>query len=386
MTQSLEIRKVESKQDFRAFFKFPWKVYKNDPNWVPPLLSMRRELLDKDHNPSWEYLEGDYFVAWRGDEPVGTITAVINHRHNEFHNENIAWFGFFETIDDPQVAHALLNTAYEWAKAKGCTAIRGPQSFTTHEECGLLVDGFEPPVILMPYNPPYYQALVEGAGFEKVMDVHSFYYDHTPEEHEQFGNAKRIEKISARIMRQNNARVRTFNNKRRKQDFQLFKELYNTAWVANWGFTPMTDRELDGLIKSLGMFLDPRTAWFVEVNEEPVGFMLAVQDLNAILKRANARPGTPEFISLVKALWHWKIRPKVDRMRVPLMGVKPEYRNKGLDVLMYAELRNVLSDPKLPYRALDCGWILETNQDMAGTLLSVGMRIYKTHRFYEKAT
>lgn len=386
MTQSIEIRKVETKKDFRAFFKFPWLVYKNDDNWTPPLLSMRREILDKDHNPSWDYLEGDYFVAWRGDEPVGTIAAFINHRHNQFHNENIAWFGFFETYNDQQAASALLDTAYQWAKAKGCTALRGPQSFTTHEECGLLVDGFEPPVILMPYNPPYYQALVENAGFHKVMDVHSFYYDHTPEEHEQFGNAKRIEKITARIARQHNARVRTFDKKRRKEEFNLFKELYNTAWIANWGFTPMTDRELDALVKSLGMFLDPRTAWFVEVDGEPVGFMLAVQDLNQVLHRAYARPRVPELITLVRALWHWKLRPKINQMRVPLMGVKPEYRNKGLDILMYAELRNVLSNPNMPYRALDCGWILETNQDMAGTLLSVGMRIYKTHRFYEKAT
>jgi GNAT superfamily N-acetyltransferase len=386
MTNSIEIRKVDSKKDFRAFFKFPWKVYQDDPNWTPPLLSMRREILDKEHNPSWDYLEGDYFVAWRGDEPVGTITAFINHRHNEYHNENIAWFGFFETFNDEQVAQALLDTAYNWAKANGCTALRGPQNFTTHEECGLLVDGFAPPVLLMPYNPPYYQALVENAGFHKVMDVHSFYYDHTPEEHEQFGNAKRIEKITARIMRQNNARVRTFDKKNKKKEFNLFKELYNSAWISNWGFTPMTDRELDALVKSLGMFLDPRVAWFVEVDEKAVGFMLAAQDMNQVLHRAYAKPGTPEFVTLAKALWHWKLRPKINGLRVPLMGVNAEYRNKGLDILMYSELRNVLSDPKMPYRSLDCGWILETNQDMAGTLHSVGMRIYRTHRFYEKAT
>jgi hypothetical protein len=386
MQNSVEIRKVETKKDYRAFFRFPWMVYKDDPNWTPPLLSMRREILDKDHNPSWDYLEGDYFVAWRGDEPVGTIAAFINHRHNEFHQENIAWFGFFETINDSQVSHALLQTAHDWAKSKGCTALRGPQSFTTHEECGLLVDGFAPPVLLMPYNAPYYQGLVEGEGFHKVMDVHSFYYDHTPEEHEQFGNAKRIEKISARIMRQNNARVRTFDMKNKKREFNLFKELYNSAWIANWGFTPMTDRELDALVKSLGMFLDPRTAWFVEVDEKPVGFMLAVQDLNQVLHRAYAKPRTPEFVTLVKSLWHWKLRPKINGLRVPLMGINAEYRNKGLDILMYGELRNILSDPKLPYRSLDCGWILETNQDMAGTLLSVGMRIYRTHRFYEKST
>ena len=386
MTNSIEIRKVDTKKDFRAFFKFPWKVYQDDPNWTPPLLSMRREILDKKHNPSWDYLEGDYFVAWRGDEPVGTITAFINHRHNEYHNENIAWFGFFETFNDPQVAQALLDTAYHWAKAKGCTALRGPQNFTTHEECGLLVDGFAPPVLLMPYNPPYYQELVENAGFHKVMDVHSFYYDHTPEEHEQFGNAKRIEKITARIMRQNNARVRTFDKKNKKKEFNLFKELYNSAWISNWGFTPMTDRELDALVKSLGMFLDPRVAWFVEVDEKAVGFMLAAQDMNQVLHRAYAKPGTPELVTLVKALWHWKLRPKINGLRVPLMGVNAEYRNKGLDILMYSELRNVLSDPKMPYRSLDCGWILETNQDMAGTLHSVGMRIYRTHRFYEKAT
>ena len=170
MSNPVAVRKVENAGDFRAFFEFPWHLYKNDPHWVPPLLSMRRDLLDKEKNPAWaEYMEGDYFAAWRGDQIVGTIVAYINHRHNKFHEEHIGWFGAFEVYDDQEAATALLETAAEWVKSRGYDAVRGPQTFTTHEECGLLVDGFTRPTLLMPYNYPYYQQLVENAGFHKNM-------------------------------------------------------------------------------------------------------------------------------------------------------------------------------------------------------------------------
>jgi hypothetical protein len=176
MSTPVTIRKVENKQDFKAFFEFPWTIHKDNPNWVPPLKSIRRETLDKKKNPAWEYLEGDYYAAWRGDQIVGTIAAFVNYRHNEYHGEHVSWFGFFESINDPDVATALLNTAIEWGKSRAYDAIRGPQSFTTHEECGLLIDGFERPVMLMSYNPPYYQDLIENhTDFKKVMDTHSLH-------------------------------------------------------------------------------------------------------------------------------------------------------------------------------------------------------------------
>jgi GNAT superfamily N-acetyltransferase len=378
---SVDVRKVESAQDRRVFFEFPWHLYRNDPNWVPPLLSMRHDLLNRKKNPSWEYLEGDHFIAWRGSEPVGTVTAYINHRHNEFHEERIGWFGTFETVDDQAVASALLETAAGWVKGRGYETLRGPQSFTTHEECGLLVDGFIRPVLLMPYNPPYYQALVEGAGFSKAMDVYSFHLSR--QRAMEVGTGDRLERLTKAVMKRNKVTIRPFDLKRRKAEFTLFKEIYNAAWEKNWGFVPMTPRELDALVESLGTFFKPEFSFFAEVAGQPAGFVLAIPDFNQVLQAAGPRPGTPEFITLLKALWYWKIRPSMDWARIPLMGVKTEYRKMGVDaVLYYYVLQALLNDPLVQHS--DSGWILEVNENMVSIALSFGSTIYKTHRFYER--
>jgi GNAT superfamily N-acetyltransferase len=378
---SVEIRQVQNAKDFQAFFEFPWTLYKNDPNWVPPLLSMRRDLLDKKKNPSWEYMEGEYFAAWRGEQIVGTITAFINHRHNEFHNEHIGWFGTFEVYDDQEAATALLETAANWVKAKGYDAIRGPQSFTTHEECGLLVDGFVRPVLLMPYNPPYYQKLVEGAGFTKAMDVFSFHLSRAGTVEHATGD--RLERLTKAVMKRNKITVRQIDRKNLKAEFNLFKEIYNAAWDKNWGFVPMTEKELDALVKSLGDFFNPDFAFFADVEGVPAGFIMGIPDFNQVLQKAYPRPGMPEIVSLLKALWYWKIRPVMDWARIPLMGVKEAYRNKGVDaVLYYYVLQALLADPKVQHS--DSGWILEVNENMVSIALSFGSEIYKTHRFYEK--
>lgn len=378
---AVDVRKVESAEDFQAFFKFPWTLYKDDANWVPPLLSMRRDLLDKKKNPSWEYMEGDYFAAWRGNEIVGTITALINHRHNEFHQEHVGWFGTFETYDDQEIAIALLNTAADWVKARKFDAIRGPQSFTTHEECGLLIDGFNRPVLLMPYNPPYYQKLVEGAGFVKAMDIYSFHLSRQGSiEH---ATADRLERLTKAVMKRNKITVRPIDRKNLKAEFELFKEIYNAAWDKNWGFVPMTPKELDAMVKSLGDFFDPSMAFFADVDGVPAGFVMGVPDFNQVLQLAYAKPGTPEILTLLKALWYWKLRPVIDTARIPLMGVKEGFRTKGVDaVLYYYVLTALISNPRIQHS--DSGWILEANKDMVSIAKSFGSDIYKTHRFYEK--
>lgn len=382
MSGQVAVRKVENAGDFRAFFEFPWQVYKGDPNWVPPLLSMRRELLDKEKNPAWaEYMEGDYFAAWRGDKIVGTITAFINHRHNEFHEEHIGWFGAFDAYNDQEAATALLNTAAEWVKAQGYDAIRGPQTFTTHEECGLLVDGFTRPVLLMPYNHPYYQALVENAGFQKKMDVYSFHMSR--HQSGDGGLTDRLKRVTQSVMKRNKIVIRPIDRKNLHSEFELFKELYNAAWDKNWGFVPMTPRELDAMVESLGQFFDPDFAFFADVAGDPAGFVLGIPDFNQVLQKAAPRPGVPEVVSLLRALWYWKINPVIDWVRIPLLGVKEEYRKKGVDVALYwSILEACLNSPRINHS--DGGWILETNDDMVSVARNMGLEIYKTHRFYEK--
>ncbi len=382
---AISVRKVDSKTDDKVFFEFPWKIYKDDPNWVPPLLSMRKETLSHEKNPAWEYLEGDYYIAWRGNEPVGTIAAFVNKRHNEYNKENIAWFGFFESIDNQEVANALLKTAEDWARANGYDALRGPQSFTTHEEVGLLIDGFERPVLLMPYHRPYYQKLIDTyGGLQKVMDVYSYNLDYDPVAFAKSRDREVIQKIVARIKRQGNFTVRSVNKKTQKADFALVKEIYNDAWSANWGFTPMTDRELDALIEGLADFFDPRLSAIVETDGVPAGFMLGVTDLNIPLQLAYPRPGVPELLTLVKVLWHWKLRPKINGYRIPLMGVREQFRNKGLEVLMISHFFDNAMGVNHPYRHVDGGWILEVNHDMIGVLERANMHVYRTYRIYEK--
>jgi GNAT superfamily N-acetyltransferase len=381
MPNDLVIRKVETPEDYRAFFAFPYRHYQNEPNWVPPLVSTRADVLDRKRNPAWEYLEGEYFCAWRGDQMVGTVSAHINHRHNEFHEERVGWFGAFETIDDQAVATALINTAADWVRAKGYPVLRGPQTLTTHEEVGCLVDGFVPNVLLMGYNYPYYGRLIEGAGLQKTMDVYSFYLDQ--DEARQVGLHERLNRIAGSIMKRSKITVRPADPKQMKREFQNIKDIYNTAWDKNWGFVPLTTRELDALVEGLGLIIDTRLLYFAYVEGALAGFILAVPDLNEVLRLARPNPAEPEFLTLLKVLWHWKVRRVIKGVRVPLMGVNAEFRGRGVDAVLYAKILQAITDSG--YFASDSGWILETNEAMVSIAKNFGSRIYKTHRIYEKA-
>ncbi|MCA9908631.1 MAG: GNAT family N-acetyltransferase [Anaerolineae bacterium] len=381
MATNIEIRKVATAQELRAFIEFPWTLYKNDPNWIPPLVSMRRDVLDKKRNPAWEYLDGDYFCAWRNGQLIGTVAAFINQRHNEYHDEQIGWFGAFETIEDEHVAQKLLDTAADWVRAKGYTTIRGPQTLTTHEEVGLLIDGFTPPVLQMVYNPPYYRSFIEDAGFQKSMDMYSFFL--SSDQAAEGGLNGRLMRIAQSIMKRNKITIRQANPRNMRSEFELIKDIYNSAWEKNWGFVPLTERELDMVVEALGMIVDPRMLFFASVEDEPAGFILAVPDMNQVFQRVRPRPGVPELLSLLQVVWHWKVRHVVDGVRVPLMGVKTKYRGRGVDAVMYSHiLESVIN---CGYKNSDSGWILATNEAMVSIAKNFGSQIYKTYRLYEKA-
>ncbi len=375
----LEVRSLANRREFEDFFCFPWRHYADDANWAPPLLSMRRQLLDKTRHPAWKYMDGEYFAAWRFGRMVGTVAAFINHEHNRYHGENIAFFGLFESVDDQAVAGGLLEAAADWARARGADAIRGPASFTTNEECGLLVDNFNPPVIMMPYNPQYYADLVAGAGFEKVMDLHCIYQDRATIES---GNTlERLERLVKRASQRSGIRVRPMNARDKKAEFERFREIYNAAWEKNWGFIPMNDEELRALVKDLGMLVEADLAFFAEIAGEPVGFALTIPNFNEALRRARPRPGVPEILTMAQVAWHWKIRRSIRGVRMPLMGVKAAHRNKGVELAMLLAVMKALLPSRYDY--LDSGWILETNP-LIKISLSLGGKVYKTHRFYQK--
>jgi len=376
----LQISPVRNREDFQTFFAFPWQHYANDPHWTPNLLSMRRQLLDKKKHPAWQEMEGEYFLAQRGGEPLGTIAAFVNYAHNRYQDENIGFFGLFESVQEQAVASGLLEAAAEWLRARKLDAIRGPANFTTNEECGLLVDNFSAPVIMMPYNPPWYATLLEAAGFTKVMDTHCIYQDR--DTIAQGDTLQRLERLVSRAAKRSRITVRSMDARKKTAEFRRFREIYNAAWEKNWGFIPMNDAELEALIKDLGMLVEPKLAFFAEIDGEPVGFALTIPNFNEALRRAYPRPGIPEIVTMAQVAWHWKIRRSIRGVRMPLMGVKREHRNKGVELAMLQAVMKALLPSQYDY--LDSGWILETNP-LIKISLSLGGKIYKTHRFYEKS-
>lgn len=387
---SITVHKVETPQQHEAFVRLPWELYKDNPYWVAELPSMRRETLSREKHPAWDYLEGDYFLATRGEQIVGQIAAFVNKRHNEYHNENIGFFGFFECIEDAEVAAALFKTAKDYLRGKGVDAIRGPASFSSNELYGLLIDNFDTiPTTLMPYNPPYYQKFLEDAGFAKAKDLHSWRaeFSYAPEMfYEEDGQTeRRIVKATRRNIKRRNITVRTLDTRHKRRDFEMMRDIYHDGWETNWGFVPMTNRELDALIDTLGFLVLPRYCFFASVDGDPAGFMILIPNFNQVLHAVKPKPGVPEAWWYAKAAWHWKIRSKIDNLRVPLMGVKKQYHGLGVTPSMFLALGEQMLAEKQPLQWVEPGWVLEDNRDTNEVLKHFNCHIFRTHRIYEKS-
>lgn len=378
----LHIRTVVSDEDRRAFVGLPWKVYRDNPCWVPPLFSERMEFIDPAHHPFFEHATVEFFLAKREDEVVGTIAAFTNHRHNEFQGENIGFFGFFEVIDDPEAADALLETAENWARECGHDAIRGPAQFSTNEECGLLVDGFDdPPRILMTYNPRQYVDYIEGHGYKKAMDLHAYALDMDIYSEGSRFPAKLL-RVVEKVKERGEIQIRNMRMNDFDAEVERVKILYNKCWERNWGFVPMTDAEFDAMGKELRPLLDPDLVFVAEIDGEPVGVSLTLPDLNQPLRSAYPRPETPEWWTMAKLAWNWKVRRQVTWLRVLILGVLPEHRARGVDALFYYETTKAAL--KKGIKHAEMSWILENNDKISRPIRVMGGEVYKTYRFYEK--
>ena len=381
------VRKVESKADYQVFFEFPWKLYKDSPYWVPPLKSTRNHTLDQDKDASWEYMTGDYFVAWQGETPVGTIAAFTNNHHNQTWNENIGWFGMFEFIDDPAVAKALLETAENWARQRGHDALRGPASFTLNAEVGVLITPYDkPPLVLMPYNYDYYPTHIEAAGYHKEKDLGTWCTDRLDvvNRKETYARMQRIGRLADKARERGKITFRYGDRKNLKEDFRLMKILYNDGWTDNWGFTPLTDREFQGLIDELSQIYDPSTAMYFFVDGEPAGFIVGVPDMNQVFLKAYPKPNEPEIFALLRTLWHWKIRPKVDTLRFALAGLSKKHQGSGLALVIAYEWFKTFSQDER-WNHYDGGWILEDNDDMNTLIRKFTVDEGRLYRIYQKA-
>jgi GNAT superfamily N-acetyltransferase len=329
-----------------------------------------KQTLSPKKNPFFQHAEAQYFLAQVDSKVVGRIAAIHNRLHNEFHRDRVGFFGFFESVNDRRVAGALFDAAAAWLKERELEVMRGPASFSTNDECGLLVQGFEyPPTILMPHNPPYYIELVEGSGFDKAKDL--FQYEltnpHIPE---------RLIRGARLIAERQKIRLRSLNLREFDREVERIKQLYNRAWEKNWGFVPMTDAEIDHLASQLKPVVVPDLVVFAEREGETIGFAVALPDLNVALK---TNPSGRLFPGILKILLASR---KINRIRVLLLGLLKEYRRTGADALMYQWIWE--KGYALGYRWAEAGWILEDNVAMNNALLRIGFRHYKTFRLYDR--
>ncbi|MBM4256124.1 MAG: GNAT family N-acetyltransferase [Deltaproteobacteria bacterium] len=370
MPTAVRIVPVHDRRDLQHFLKLPWQIYRNDPFWVPPLLFDQKQLLNRRKHPFHQHAEVEYFLAWRGEEVVGRIAAVINHQYVQFHEEKTGFFGFFESVDDVEVASALLTTAEQWVAARGMQHICGPMNFSTNEECALLVDGFHSaPTVMMPYNPPYYAPLLEAAQYHKAKDLLAYLLDDTTP-------PPRLVHGVERLLRHQKIVIRPFNLKQFKQEVEKLTVIYQSAWERNWGFVPMTPAEFDTFADQMWWVANPNLCLLAEANGEAIGFALALPDYNQVLRHMNGRL-LP--FGIVKFLWY---RRKISRARVLILGLKPGFRRRGIDAMLY--LRLWQEAPRNGYPVVECSWILEDNWDMRRALQRMGARLYKTYRVYEK--
>ncbi|MDZ7272294.1 MAG: hypothetical protein ONB17_11820 [candidate division KSB1 bacterium] len=364
------VRPVASRRDLDRFVKLPWSIYRGNPYWVPPLIVDVRKLLDRKKNPFFQHSEAEYFLAERDGLVVGRIAAIVNDNHNKFHNEKTGFFGFFECINDQEVANALFDAAASWLRNKGMEIMRGPMNPSTNDTIGLLLDAYDkPPVIMMTYNPPYYVDLVNGYGMTKVMDVYAYWMDASQPLPEK------LIRVTEKVRTKEGLQFRSINMKDFWGEVDRIHQIYNKAWSYNWGFVPMTTEEFHHLAKDLKSVVDPDLAFIAEMNGQPVGFCLTLPDFNQALHKINGRL-LP--FGIFKLLYYAR---KINQARVITMGVIREYQKRGIDGLFYLETyRRAVAKG---YKGGEFSWVLENNVMMRRTAEMMGGKIYKTYRIYD---
>jgi GNAT superfamily N-acetyltransferase len=370
------------KKAIERFLHLPWTIYvtpdgTRDPHWVPPFLPDQRSLLHPHKNPYHQHSRTTLFLALNDQqEVVGRISASVDDNFNTFWGATVGFFGWFECVHDPAVARALFQAAEQFLQAEGMTSVRGPASFTSNDDYfGFLADGFDAPArIAMTYNPPYYLALAEHAGYTKAKDLYAWYLS------ADIPLPERIVKVAERAMRQHRITLRTLNMKQLTKEAAIIKELYNTIWEKNWGFVPMTDAELMYQVKKLKDIVWPDFVMFAEVDGKAIGFNLVVPDINQVLHKLDG-----ELFSLKTPFalltFLWNVR-KIDETRDMVMGIHPAYRNKGLEALLYLEA--LKTGKKRQIKGGELSWTLEDNDSINQGIAAMGAKRIKTYRIYEK--
>jgi GNAT superfamily N-acetyltransferase len=373
---AVEVRPVTSRRELDTFIKLPWRLYRNEPNWVAPLLMDVKKRLDRKRNPFFKHAEAEYLLAWRDGRAVGRVSAHVDRNLNEFQGNDWGLFGWFECEDDPEAARALLAAAEAWLRTRGRGRMVGPMDFTTNDECGLLIAGHErPPIILCSWHHPYYQRIFEqDVGLEKAMDLHmwSLWVDTRERVHPA------IWEMADRLEPEHGIVCRNFRKRDLQAEVGRFLEVYNSAWERNWGFVPLTEEEVRHYAKDLKPILDENWAMIAEKRDtgEVVGAALTLPDFNQVLAKLNGR--------LLPFGWVTALREKskIDAVRVFALGVKPEYQHTGVAARFYQ--MHFDAAERTPQKGGEMGWILEVNKPMNRAMEGMGGEIKRRYRVYER--
>lgn len=364
----MEILPVTDKRTRRQFIELPFQLYRGDENWVPPLRIAVRDLLDTDKHPFYKHADIQCFLGLDGGQVTGRIAAILDR--DQFEPDKTGFFGFFECVNSQPMADALLHTARKWLSGRGARIMRGPVSPSTNYECGLLVEGFDSsPYVMMTYNPPYYQPLLEKAGLAKAKDLLAYGAAVSAVSNEKAG------RVAARAMKHNGLTIRSIDLKRFDAEVDHVWRIYNEAWARNWGFAPMSREEFVLLAKDLKMIMEPRMALIGEIAGEPVGFALALPDANRALRHAG---GNLFPLGLLKILYYQR---KVRAVRVLALGVVEEHRTAGVAAGFYATL--IGRARNLGYQECEFSWVLEDNTMMNRSIEALGVHRSKVYRIYD---
>jgi GNAT superfamily N-acetyltransferase len=371
----ISIIEVKSGKDKKHFIDFPHDLYAGDPNYVPEIYIGQKELLDEKKNPFFQHSKAQLYLALQDGKIVGRIAAIRNNEYNRFANANAGFFGFFEAIEDYELAKALLDTASAWVKKEGLDAVLGPTNFTTNDVAGLLVEGFDrPPVVMMAYNKPYYAAFLERYGFTKQMDMLAY---HVTEKEANMKSVRLAQMIGERLEKRG-ITVRPVNMKKFKEEITKVREVYKSAWDKNWGFVPPTDAEFEKIASEMKLIIDPEFALLAEHEGKLVAFALAIPDVNIIIR--TIKKGRLLPTGIFKLLFQKK---KIKRLRIILLGVLEDYRRMGIEGVFYARI--ISRGLEKGYNEAEASWVLDNNEMMKKGVEGVNMKPYKRYRIYEKS-
>lgn len=373
-THPLSVVEVRSRTEGDQFIKFPWRIYRNDPAWVPPLIIERKAFLDRKRHSFYQHGNAALFLAKRNGEIVGRIMASDDPNYNALHQSNVGCFGLFESTDDVDVAAALLERAAEWLRRRGRSEIMGPIDYSTNYVCGLLIDGFQhPPTVLTAHNPPYYARLIEACGFEKVKDWYAWWFnpDNAP--------VSRLRRLVDARARKTSVKIRPIDLRRLADESQRLAAVFNEAWKNNWGFVPFTQAEAKNMATEMRPIIDPRMTLIAEIDNAPVAFVICVPDINVALHRINGRLtrfGLP--IGLIKLLYH---RRKIRTVRFVALGVLEKYRRAGIAEMLVLQ---VMEEGASRGFKGELSMTLEDNVLINRFVEAIGAQRYKTYRIFKR--